>query len=89
MAHRPIGVHAVRGETPPAPAFRVISATRPLEGAVPAGASLDRCLRCLFVGGRVPGQTESQVHRLTLLKRQTHRRATFDLLSRRVLCHAP
>jgi transposase len=34
------------------------------------------------------GQTEGQVNRLKMLKRQTYGRANFDLLRRRVLYHA-
>jgi transposase len=34
------------------------------------------------------GPTRGQVNRLKMLKRQTYRRANFDLLRRRVLSHA-
>jgi transposase len=34
------------------------------------------------------GQTEGQINRLKMLKRQTYGRANFDLLRRRVLYHA-
>lgn len=54
------------------------------------GESLRKDLRAVRAALTLPwsnGQTEGQVHRLKLIKRQMHGRAKFDLLSRRV-CHA-
>jgi transposase len=54
------------------------------------GESLRKDLRAVRAALTLPwsnGQTEGQVHRLKLIKRQMHGRAKFDLLARRV-CHA-
>jgi len=55
------------------------------------GRGLRRDLAAVVAALRSPysqGQTEGQVNRLKMLKRQSYGRASFDLLRRRVLYHA-